>query len=135
MEVPKPQSFSPSPAAAFSAAAPSSQPQSVSQGTVKMAAPVIGTRKKGPQTSILIIIGFALSVIVLGLGYVVFIKPDTGPAAALFGKLFPARSGLVQLQTIELDFDTVINSPVFQKLQHKGAPIEIPPLGKPNPFL
>jgi hypothetical protein len=136
MEVPKPQ---PQP---FASGVPAPAPTAVTQtsstihGTAQgVAVPVARLRQPGPRTSILVVAGFILSILVLGIGYIVFIKPDTGPAAALFSKLFPARSGLIQLQTIELDFDPVLNSPVFLKLQHRGGQIQVPPLGKPNPFL
>jgi len=136
MEVPKPQQ----PVAPIAPSTPQAtsqpgQPQAHQQGTMRAASPAAFVRKPSSRTSVFIVVGFVLSLLGLGIGYIVFIKPDTGPATTLFAKLFPARSGLVQLQTIELDFDTILNSPVFTKLQHKGAPIEIPPMGKPNPFL
>ncbi|KKU17173.1 MAG: hypothetical protein UX26_C0006G0022 [Parcubacteria group bacterium GW2011_GWC1_45_9] len=68
--------------------------------------------------------------------YFVFTKPDTGPASLIFGRIFPAESGLIKLQAVDLDVDSIINHPVFSRLREKGPlPIVIPPLGKPNPFL
>lgn len=91
--------------------------------------------RRSPGVSALILIGFLVSLLLVGVAYLLFIKPDTGPASALFLKLFPPQSGLIQLQTIRLDFDSVLNNSVFLQLKDKGAPIEMPPLGKPNPFL
>ena len=139
MEVTKPQSFSPVPPLTVPSAptAGSAAPvQSGMQGTVRPAAPShLPLKKPLSRTSFFVILGLVISVLILVIGYVVFIKPDTSPAAVLFGKLFPVRSGLIQLQEVELDFDAVVNNGVFQKLKHWGNPIQVPPLGKPNPFL
>jgi len=68
--------------------------------------------------------------------YFVFTKPSTGPASLIFSKIFTPESGLIKLQAVDLDLDSIINHPVFSRLREKGPlPIQIPPLGKPNPFL
>ncbi len=91
--------------------------------------------RRSPQTSVSIVAGFIISLVLFGVAYLVFIKPETGPGAVLLTRLFPAQSGISQLQEIELDFDSVINDSVFMVLKRHGQPVQIPPLGKPNPFL
>jgi hypothetical protein len=96
--------------------------------------PKIQIGHRAPRTSLLIVLVFVGSLFLLGLGYLVFIKPTTEPAAALFQKLFPPQSGILKLQNVELDLEGVVNNPVFKSLQEYGQPIVLPPLGKPNPF-
>ncbi len=83
-----------------------------------------------------VILGLIVAVIVSGIGYFVFTKPNTGPASMIFDKLFPPQSGLIQLQTADLDIESIVSSPIFSQLKEYGPlPLQIPPLGKPNPFI
>ena len=121
MEIPKPQTSSLRPEVKVGAV-PTGFPQTSRLG------------RRSTKTSASIVIGLIFSMILLGVAYLVFIKPETGPGAVLLARLFPAQSGIAQLQEIELDFDTILNSSVFMALKRHGQPIQIPPLGKPNPF-
>ncbi|MEW5805608.1 MAG: hypothetical protein AB1721_02705 [Patescibacteria group bacterium] len=91
---------------------------------------------KSPRASILSVILFIIAIFVFLLAYFIFSKPDTGPASLIFNKIFPKESGLIRLQEVDLDIDSIVNNPVFSRLKEQSPlPLEIPPLGKPNPFL
>lgn len=91
---------------------------------------------KSPRTSFVWVFLFIVALAVFLVAYFVFTKPDTGPASLIFSKIFPPESGLIKLQAVDLDILGVIEHPVFSRLKEKGSlPIQIPPLGKPNPFL
>ena len=91
---------------------------------------------KTPRASFLWVFLFAVALMVFLVAYFVFTKPNTGPASLIFSKIFPPESGLIKLQAVDLDVLGVVEHPVFSRLKEKGSlPIQIPPLGKPNPFL
>ncbi|OGY39346.1 MAG: hypothetical protein A2418_01615 [Candidatus Brennerbacteria bacterium RIFOXYC1_FULL_41_11] len=116
---------------------PSPVSSPVQAQTPKFAAPKRETRAlHAPRASFLWVFLFIIAVFVFLAAYFVFSKPNTGPASLIFSKIFPPESGLIKLQQVDLDVDSVINHPVFGRLKEKGVlPIQIPPLGKPNPFL
>lgn len=92
----------------------------------------------GPRPGLSFLWGFLffLAIIAFLVAYFVFTKPNTGPASLIFNKIFPPDSGIIKLQEIDLDIDSIVNHPIFSGLREKGPlPISIPPLGKPNPFL
>lgn len=74
--------------------------------------------------------------VVFGIAYLLFSKPETVPATVLFEKLFPGGSAIGELERITIDIDGILQHPVFRSLKEQGPlPLEIPPLGKPNPFI
>ena len=96
--------------------------------------PVITHRP--PKLSVLVMLGLVAAVIAFVVGYFVFTKPNAGPASLIFDKLFPSQSGLVQLQSADLDIESIVTNSVFSQLKEYGPiPLQIPPLGKPNPFI
>lgn len=96
---------------------------------------IVMTRRK-PSSPVLLVMALILSIGLFLVGYIAFIKPDTGPAVALFAKAFPSQSGLVQLEQIDLDINGVVTNPVFSQLKEYGPiPLQLPALGKPNPFI
>ena len=114
---------------------------------VKSGMPPVGGQKSGglrrdprqfraPRTSFVWVFLFVVALMIFLVAYFVFTKPNTGPASLIFSKIFPPESGLIKLQAVDLDILGVIEHPVFCRLREKGLlPIQIPPLGKPNPFL
>jgi hypothetical protein len=89
-----------------------------------------------PRASVFSLLLFFVAILVFLLAYFIFSKPDTGPASLIFSRIFPKESGLIRLQEVDLDIDSIINHPVFSRLEEQSPlPLEIPPLGKPNPFL
>lgn len=128
---PLPQSPLPPKPQAPTPAAPSSQP-----------APKSSSLRRGldsfraPKTSFIWVFLFVVALVVFFVAYFVFTKPNTGPASLIFSKIFPPESGLIKLQAVDLNVDSIISNPVFSRLKERGLlPIQIPPLGKPNPFL
>ncbi len=92
-------------------------------------------KKKRSGVSIWLIAGLVIVVLLVILAYFVFTRPNTAPAAELFNTIFPSDSGLNQLQEVDLDINSIINHPNFSTLREFGPiPLQIPPLGKPNPF-
>lgn len=95
---------------------------------------VIGRR--APSSPVLLVMALIISFGLVLVGYIVFVKPNTGPATALFNKVFPAQSGLIQLEQVDLDINGIVTNPIFSKLKEYGPiPLQLPPLGKPNPFI
>ena len=93
------------------------------------------TFKKRNRISIWLIAGLVIAVLLVILAYFVFTRPNTAPAAELFDTIFSSDSGLNQLQEVDLDINSIINHPNFSTLKEFGpVPLQIPPLGKPNPF-
>jgi hypothetical protein len=93
-------------------------------------------RFRTPRVSAVWVFLFVVALMVFLVAYFVFTKPNTGPASLIFSKIFPPESGLIKLQAVDLDILGVVEHPVFSRLREKGPlPIQIPPLGKPNPFL
>ena len=92
-------------------------------------------KKKRSGISIWLIIALVVVVLLVILAYFIFTRPNTAPAAELFNKIFPSDSGLNQLQEVDLDINSIINHSNFSILKEFGPiPLQIPPLGKPNPF-
>lgn len=105
-------------------------------GKLPISGKVSSVTFRSPQTPILSVIIFMVAVFVFLLAYFVFSKPDTGPASLIFNRIFPKESGLIKLQEVDLDIGGVVDHPVFSRLKEQSPlPLEIPPLGKPNPFL
>ena len=102
---------------------------------IQQPTPIVTTRRR-TSSPVLLVMALIISVGLLLVGYIVFIKPDTGPATALFNKVFPAQSGIIQLEQIDLDVNSIVTNPVFGQLKEYGPiPLQLTALGKANPFI
>jgi hypothetical protein len=91
-------------------------------------------RKKDPFRPL--IITLIAAFVLVFLAFLFFSKPEIGPSTALFERLFPQGSAIRELERINLDIESILQHPVFRTLEERGPlPLEIPPLGKPNPFI
>jgi len=99
----------------------------------------IGTTQSKPRSSSTFLILIAI-IVVLGFGAfaaISFLRPEKISApTVLLDKFLPQGSGIVQLQKLDLNFDTVLSNPVFRTLREIAPlPLVPPPGGKSNPFL
>jgi hypothetical protein len=97
--------------------------------------PALPTFKRS-RTPWLLAGGVVAAVVIAIIAYTLFSKPQAVPSALLFDRLFPPESDIGQLEKINIDLDGVLSHPVFRTLRPQAPlPLEIPPLGKPNPFI
>jgi len=97
--------------------------------------PAIQAPKRGGSSWMTIVV-LVVVFLVAFVAYLLFSKPETVPSAVLFEKLFPRGTAIRELEEINLDIESVLQHPVFKTLKEQGPlPLEVPPAGKPNPFI
>jgi hypothetical protein len=78
-----------------------------------------------------------LVLIISGVLFILFSQPKKIlTQEQIIDKFLPKASNIRQIEKVDLDFEGVINHPVFRQLREFAPlPISIPPRGKSNPFL